>query len=140
MSSAAHPTPSFFDSFDCRSGCHCRTCRDPELGRPFRTAIAAYFHLPLVDFPCPYAHPWDIADPPAPLAVQSRPATDLSPPPARPANSPNQVSAKEAKRRFTICRACEHSRDDAFACNLHHGCCFGKFRSVEENHCPDGKW
>ena len=46
----------------------------------------------------------------------------------------------ESKRRFDICKTCEHSRDDAFACALHHGCCFGKFRSKATSRCTDGKW
>ncbi|MCK4625177.1 MAG: hypothetical protein KAV00_07700 [Phycisphaerae bacterium] len=46
----------------------------------------------------------------------------------------------EIKRRFAICKACEHSRDDGFACDLYHDCCFGKFRSTLKNRCPDGHW
>jgi len=46
----------------------------------------------------------------------------------------------EIKRRFAICKACEHSRDDGFACALHTGCCFGRFRSDLANRCPAGRW
>ena len=46
----------------------------------------------------------------------------------------------ETKRRFDICKTCEHSRDNAFACNLYHGCCFGKYRAKAGNPCPRGKW
>jgi hypothetical protein len=46
----------------------------------------------------------------------------------------------EIKRRFAICKACEHSRDDGFACALHTGCCFGRFRSDLANRCPTGRW
>jgi len=46
----------------------------------------------------------------------------------------------ESKRRFEICKSCEHSRDNGFACILYHGCCFGKFRSNTNNRCPDGHW
>ncbi len=46
----------------------------------------------------------------------------------------------ETKRRFDICKSCEHSRDNAFECDLHPGCCFGKFRSNPESQCPLGKW
>lgn len=45
----------------------------------------------------------------------------------------------ESKRLFEICKACEHGRDNAFACNLYHGCCFGKFRSNPASQCPIGK-
>jgi len=46
----------------------------------------------------------------------------------------------EIKRRFAICKACEHARDDGFACVLHAGCCFGRFRSDLANACPAGRW
>lgn len=46
----------------------------------------------------------------------------------------------EIKRRFAICKACEHARDDGFACALHTGCCFGRFRSDLANACPAGRW
>ena len=46
----------------------------------------------------------------------------------------------EIKRRFAVCKACEHSRDDGFACALHTGCCFGRFRSDLANACPAGRW
>lgn len=50
------------------------------------------------------------------------------------------AATAESKRRFAICKACEHSRDNGFRCILYKGCCFGKFRSVVANQCPDGKW
>jgi anaerobic ribonucleoside-triphosphate reductase activating protein len=52
---------------------------------------------------------------------------------------PNPVVA-EAKRRFAICKACEHSLDDGFACRLCTCCCLGKFCVASENHCPAEKW
>jgi len=50
------------------------------------------------------------------------------------------VAAAEAQRRFAICKACEHSRDDGFACALHTGCCFGRWRAMPDSKCPKGKW
>ncbi len=44
------------------------------------------------------------------------------------------------KRRFEICKACELSQDDGFACKLYEGCCFGRWRSEPDNKCPAGKW
>jgi hypothetical protein len=41
----------------------------------------------------------------------------------------------EIKRRFTLCKACEHSRDDGFACAQLRGCCFGRRRSNPANRC-----
>jgi len=46
----------------------------------------------------------------------------------------------EIKRRFAICKACEHSRDNGFACALHTGCCFGRFRSDLASLCPADRW
>lgn len=57
---------------------------------------------------------------------------------ATPASDP--VAIAEAQRRFAICKACEHSSDDGFACDLYHDCCFGRFRSGLDNHCPQQKW
>ena len=34
------------------------------------------------------------------------------------------------KRRFAICKACEHSREGSFKCELRKGCCFGRFRPL----------
>ena len=49
------------------------------------------------------------------------------------------ATVAEAKRCFAICRTCEHSRDDGFACDLYHGC-FGKYRSDQASQCPIAKW
>jgi len=57
-----------------------------------------------------------------------------SPKPSDPAD------IEEAKRRFAICIACEHARDDGFACDIYTGCCLGRFRAVAGSHCPAGKW
>ncbi|MFW6106666.1 MAG: hypothetical protein ACOC8H_00750, partial [bacterium] len=43
-------------------------------------------------------------------------------------------------RPLRICKACEHSRDNAFACALHRTCCFGRWRSGPANHCPANLW
>lgn len=61
-------------------------------------------------------------------------------PAALPSLKLRRASIAESKRRFDICRTCEHSRDNAFACNLYPGCCFGKFRSNTNNRCLDGHW
>ncbi len=46
----------------------------------------------------------------------------------------------EIKRRFTICKTCQHSRDAGFACALYKGCCFGRWRSKPANRCLDNRW
>ena len=125
---------SFFDTFACRSGDHCRTCRDRTDGHAFRANIAARFSLPTIDWPCPHSRPWGFEGNAAPFPVR--------PPPTRrhpPVITSTGVTA-EAKRRFAICQACEHSRNNAFACALHLGCCFGKHRSKPSARCPDRRW
>ena len=61
-------------------------------------------------------------------------------PAAPPSLKLRRAALAETKRRFEICKSCEHSRDNAFACALYHGCCFGKFRSNTNNRCLDGHW
>jgi hypothetical protein len=56
------------------------------------------------------------------------------------ASVPDPAAVAEAQRRFAICKTCEHSRDDGFACDLYHDCCFGRFRSAVLNHCSSKKW
>jgi len=50
----------FTKTAHCRSGVHCRTCRDREGGRRWRRSIAAHFEVPggIADFPCPRGRPW----------------------------------------------------------------------------------
>ena len=60
--------------------------------------------------------------------------------PDRAAQAPDPAPVAEAKRRFAICQTCEHSRDNAFACALYSGCCFGRYRSDPSNACPARKW
>jgi len=55
-------------------------------------------------------------------------------------NSPDPAIIAEVQRRFAICKVCNHASDDGFACKLYTGCCFGRFRAVSSNHCPDKRW
>jgi len=144
---------SFSDTFACRSGHHCRTCRDRTDGVDFRANIAARFSLMTTDWPCPRSRPWDFegnatplpaSHPPAPPTRQ-HPRAIASPEVTSEAGSTlstdsGQANLTEIKRRFAICKSCPHTRDNAFACALHPSCCFGKFRSNSDNRCPAGKW
>lgn len=56
------------------------------------------------------------------------------------APTPDPAAIAESQRRFAICKACDHSRDDGFTCDLYHDCCFGRFRSAPANHCPQELW
>ena len=76
-------------------------------------------------------------------ARQVPPPREGAPPQPPPPDTAAQVPAAhlaEIARRFAICKACEHARDDGFACTLHTGCCFGRFRSDIANACPAGRW
>jgi len=55
-------------------------------------------------------------------------------------HTPDPAAVTEAHRRFAICKACEHSRDDGFACDLYASCCLGRFRSSLASHCPADHW
>jgi hypothetical protein len=59
---------------------------------------------------------------------------------SQPAFATSAEGLSEIKRRFSLCKVCEHSRDGGFACALHRGCCFGRWRSSPANHCPAGRW
>jgi hypothetical protein len=102
---------SFFNTFSCRSGRHCLTCRSRTTGRSFRSAIAAYFHLPSADFPCPHGQPWDLDSPTQPLPLPV-PAVRLRQP-LRPA--PNDLLA--------WCRACDHFNGNVCELAFPSGCC-----------------
>lgn len=48
----------------------------------------------------------------------------------------------EARRRFEICKTCEHAVEDAHKCELHKGCCFGSWRANRKSvcHADPPKW
>lgn len=50
------------------------------------------------------------------------------------------MPAEKIKERFEICKTCEKATDRGFKCSLHNGCCFGRWRSNQENQCPLGRW
>ena len=45
-----------------------------------------------------------------------------------------------ARARFAVCKSCSHSKDNAFGCEFHKGCCFGQWRSNPVNKCLLGLW
>lgn len=44
------------------------------------------------------------------------------------------------KERFAICKTCDKSKNDAFGCEFHKGCCFGQWRANPANKCALGLW
>ena len=60
--------------------------------------------------------------------------------PASRRQQPDPVAIAETERRFGICKACAHLRDDGCACALYDGCCFGRFRANPMSRCPARKW
>ncbi len=127
----------FFATGTCRLGVHCHTCRNLEAGLAFRTAIAAEFNLADANFDCPHGLSWDFDGEQESIPFTSR--SHLRQPRPSPSSTDPAIDV-EAKRRFAICKNCKHSRDDGFACDLHTGCCFGRWRSNPENNCPEGMW
>jgi hypothetical protein len=54
--------PKFAESPECRSGYHCKWCREKELGRNWRRNLARTFEVPVGDAPdwdCPHGKAWD---------------------------------------------------------------------------------
>jgi len=51
---------NFVDTVHCLSRAHCNTCRDLEVGRPWRKNLMSLFVLPdnQADFECPYGKKW----------------------------------------------------------------------------------
>jgi len=47
----------------CRSGVHCRTCRDREGGRPWRAMMARAFVVSSLDWACPQGKAWGYRPP-----------------------------------------------------------------------------
>jgi hypothetical protein len=47
-----------------------------------------------------------------------------------------QALVRIIKTRFEICKQCEDALGMAFKCKFRKGCCFGRWRSNPENHCP----
>ena len=127
----------FFATGTCRLGVHCHTCRNRKTGMAFRTAIAVEFNLADADFECPHSRQWGIKGEPQSIPLKSKSPSHT---PRFSAPLPDPAIEAEAKRRFAICKDCQHSCDDGFACELHTGCCFGRWRSNPENHCPAGQW
>jgi len=41
-----------------------------------------------------------------------------------------------SKQRFEICKTCDQVKDQAFACRLYKGCCFGQWRTQPTSQCP----
>jgi len=98
----------FANTGHCRSGFHCRACRDLEGGRAWRESLGKAFRLPAgaPDFPCPLAHPWGYAPP----AVGG------------PAGGPSAMEEPWLTARIEMCRGCGDWPDGADHCSLSPAC------------------
>ena len=56
---------AFAETNHCRSGVHCRTCRDLERGRAWRQSLVATFRPPpdAPEFRCPHGKAWGYRPP-----------------------------------------------------------------------------
>ena len=69
---------SFFDSFECRSGSHCRICRSRTDGIMFRASISKYFEVTAdiagessFDWSCPHGREWGFDEDVKPVPCSS---------------------------------------------------------------------
>lgn len=111
-------SPPFTARTGCRRRLHCRACRTDAAWRKRVGAPET----------CPHGITAAELPPPVPAKPRPRPAP------------PDPAVAAEARRRYSICRTCEHARDSAHACALRRGCCFGRWRARPDSHCPAGRW
>ena len=115
---------SFFDSVECRSGTHCKTCRSKIGGRAFRSSIAAYFAVETTDWDCPHGRRWDMDGQPEPLPLL--------------ATSPLQLLAGEPlKRRLDICHQCDEFNGSMCERTFPKGCCLCTWQAfLDRGICP----
>lgn len=76
----------------CKAKVHCKTCRNREGGRPWRTSLKKMFQLPddNVDFECPWGEQWN-SDGGAAVALslpENSPVTETPAPETPPAPEP----------------------------------------------------
>lgn len=113
---------NFFDTNHCRSGVHCRTCRDRgRSGRRFREVMRERFGLPEVDFDCPHDRPWGYRGDVYPLPRVS----DL----------PEWVG-----ERVHACRGCNDQNCPMKIFLLKRPCQFSKRVKDARVRCPRGRW
>jgi len=125
----------------CRGKLHCTLCRAKDRGKRFREEVAQHLIEQVeVDFICPLGYEWDTkiepefmpalnkAEGPQKFIFQEG---NQQPPPAQ-LNEDTELS----KKRFEICKTCEHATENGHKCALYKGCCFGRWRAQPENKCP----
>jgi len=113
----------------CKGHPHCQLCRSFNGGRQFREHVVALIKIDkpnTVDFECPEKLPWGFY---GNQTIRERLQPLLR----------EYIEVKVlpiAKERFEICKKCEHSKEKGHKCELHEGCCFGRWRSDPKNSCP----
>ena len=128
-STAKHEKQNFFDSFDCRSGSHCRICRSRTEGVAFRASIAVYFAVHAdhagepPDWDCPHGRPWgfnEIAKP-IPCSSQMTAAATIQ------SESPSRLGDDCSEARLAFIR------QTCFVCkSTGPGCRFGTLTSCRQ--------
>ena len=103
---------SFFDSVECRSGSHCRTCRAKSAGAAFRAAIAAFFAVDATEWECPHGRPWGLDCQVEPLPMV-------------------------ATRSIEICRECDEFNGSVCELKFPRGCCVDTWNTfILKGSCP----
>lgn len=65
------------------------------------------------------------------------PVSRSAPRKAAPQQPIDEKLVEEVKRRWAICKACEHSENDGDRCRKYTSCCFGKYRGAAGSVCLD---
>jgi len=123
----------------CRGKLHCTLCRAKDAGRRFRQQVIPHLIVQVeVDFLCPAGHEWDVAVEPEFIPQRLSFPAESDPRRAAPATERPEL----AKKRFEVCKTCDQAKDQAFACSLYKGCCFGRWRARPDSQCPASppKW
>jgi len=133
-------TETFFDSPECKSGTHCRVCRNKTAGTRFRQSVAAYFNLPTDEWDCPHGHPWGLDS----MAVAVRPSETQN----NTSKASNNSKTKDREKiifdfRHKLCRECDEFTGNHCDRKFPDGCCvetWHKFLHGHTDPCPLGKW
>lgn len=125
---------TFFDTDHCRRMVHCRTCRDKEKGRGFRSSIAERYGGE-VDFECPYGGEWGKVPEKDPSLLKR--VKNLTRETVKWVKAGAEiVDDEELEKRMSICKGCNHWVNER--CSL-CGCSKLKQRLVTSE-CPIKKW
>jgi hypothetical protein len=86
-----HLSRYLVNSYICRSGAHCGTCRDRAVGAEWRRGICLVYNMPTENFECPHGRSWGYQPDPG-----NQPAKPMPRDPAACEDCPNCVEGNNA--------------------------------------------